>query len=198
MIKRILLFIAILAVLFPAASSFALVDHKNSGTMYVVEDAYQVTFYGIMGPQLTDSTTNWYTKAMYIGDCNAGHAYVGGVTSNSPASAVKEDVNVFAEYAIFLGAAETWRLGLIASGQCLDQLEAGTVQNDTLDNWGAAGTTETAIHNRLYNAYPWLRLIFDGQTGSGDATVISWWVCFTKKVPGSAYIGSARIKSTTN
>lgn len=197
MIKRILLFIVILAVLIPAAGSFALVNHANSGTMYVYEDEFQVTFYGTMGPMTPDSTTNWYTKSMYVGDCNWGHAFI-ACKPGDGTSAGTNDVNVFVEHASFLGASEVWYPGIIVSGQVLDQLTGTTLQSDTLDNNGNGGQTETAIHDRLYNAMSYMRLYFDGQTGNDDHSYVIWYCTFTKKVPGSKNIGKGRITSCTN
>jgi hypothetical protein len=190
MIKRILLFIAILAVLIPAASSFALVDHKNAGTIYVMEDDYTVTYFGVMGPMTPDSTTNWYTKAMYVGDCNQGYAWI-GVTPGDGTSACTNDVNVFAQGALFLGASESWLLFSPASGQVLDQLTGTTTQQDTLN-------VANAVHDKTFPSHNWLRLYFDGQSASGDHTYSTWWVTFTKKIPGSKKYGSGRIMSTTN
>lgn len=190
----------LVAILLLAGQAFALVDHKNSGTAFVYEDDYVVTFYGVMAStgMNPDSTTNWYTKALYIGDCNADHAFIGAVTSEYAATDVTIDVNVYTEHAVTLGASESWKAGLIASGICLDQLTGTTLQADTLDCWGPAGSTASTTHNRLYNAMPWLRLKFDGQTGNAKNAVVTWWVTFTKKVPGSKFMGTSRIKTTTN
>jgi hypothetical protein len=183
-----------------AMPAFALDDHKNAGTAFVYEDDFIVMFYGTQAPtgMNPDSTTNWYTKAFYIGDCNAGHAFVGAVTSEYAATAVTIDVNVYIEHALYLGGSESWLAGPVASGIVLDQLTGTTVQNDTLDNYGPAGATESVIHNRFYNTMPWMRLKFDGQTGNAKNAVVSWWVSFTKKTPGSARLGNRRIQSTTN
>lgn len=190
------------AILMMATPALALDDHKNSGTVYVFEDDYQVTFYGVMaGTGMNpDSTTNWYTKGLYIGDCNTAHAFIGAITSEYAATAVTIDVNVYTEHASWMGSTEVWRPGLVAGGICLDQLtgDNATLQADTLDNWGPAGSTETAIHNRLFNACPYLRLKFDGQAGNAKQTKITWWIHLTKKVPGSKFLGTSRIKSTTN
>lgn len=195
---RIALCVVLLALF--AMPVLALVDHKNAGTAYVYEDDYIVMFYGMQAPtgMNPDSTTDWYTKALYIGDCNASHAFIGAVTSEYAATDVTIDVNVYIQHALYLGASETWYAGMVASGIVLDQLTGTTVQTDTLDNWGPAGATESAIHNRHYNTMPWMRLKFDGQAGNAKQTQVSWWVSFTKKVPGSARLGNRRIQSTTN
>jgi len=124
---------------------------------------------------------NHYTQAIYIGDCNVQNCFIAAYTNNQSG----DDVNVFVEYS---ADRSTWKLSTQASGQILDDLNGGTLQADTVNV--VAGAADV-----LFNSTIWMRLKHDGQSGNPEATTVTFFLKFTKTVPGGPMSRTQRIRN---
>lgn len=135
-----------------------------------------VLYYGTVD-MTADSIGNFYTNAMFVGNCNTNNAHIWAVCSNVSGT---EDVNVFAQYSqlpdgTYIDAAQ-------ASGKIIDALSTTTVTDTINVTVGVACT--------VYPTARWLSLKFDGQTAN-PLTTVSWYVFLKFDTP----IGSDWVKN---
>ncbi|MBC8458851.1 MAG: hypothetical protein H8D67_12730 [Deltaproteobacteria bacterium] len=109
----------------------------------------------------SDSVGNFYTDAMFVGNCNTNNAFIWAYCSE----AGTEDVNVFAQYAQMPDG--TYVLAAEASGKIIDALGT-TATQDTI-------TVTAGVSCKVYPTARWLSLKFDGQTGN-PLTTVTWYV----------------------
>ncbi|MCB1323526.1 MAG: hypothetical protein KDK34_24925 [Leptospiraceae bacterium] len=157
--KRILFLLVALFLSFQALAG----DNYN-GTTSVYSEGHTYVVYKFTGTFTgADSTGNWYSKGMFIGDANDSDGYVQVTLANSASGT--EDVNGFIEYS-YDGV--TWTAG--ATDANLDAISTTTI-NDTLGI--AGGADQLLFHNSNL-----MRVKLDGQAGNPQTT---WTVYVTLK-----------------
>jgi hypothetical protein len=116
-----------------------------------------------------DSTGNWYTKGMYIGDCHTGWGMI-----TAMATGTVTDWNVYLQYSYDLA---TW----VTSSEILDQLATTVAQTDTVN-------VQVGTIDPKFNAYPYVRVMLDGQAANYAINVVKWTLVFNKTqgMPGQA------------
>jgi hypothetical protein len=119
-----------------------------------------------------DSVGNFYTKGMYIGDCNSGWGYLTSLaTVSSPGTT--SDWDVYMQYSYDLA---TW----VTSSKVLDALATTVAQTDTLN-------VQVGTIDPKFNSYPYCRIKFDGaSTTNHCVNVVNWTLVFKKiqELPG--------------
>jgi hypothetical protein len=170
----------------PAALFGTLADVKNKAVS-VRETTLDVQFYGTTSFSATDSTNNLYTQSMYIGDCNAEHAFIRAYDVSCTAP-ITDSVDVYVE---FSDDNTTWKAGTNASGKVLGLLRNAVMQADTLDR-------VTGVQDVSFFTWKYMRLKFDGLAGNNKANKVYWAVQLWKKVAGPVIPKAARYKDNTN
>ena len=153
-------------------------------TVVVWEDDQTVVFSGSVDVS-TDTTGNFYTRAMLISDCRYYDAHIVAYTSDIAGET--EDVDVFVQYSM---DRTNWFLSQNASGKVIDQLTYGTLQADTVNVVADA-------QDRVYKSMPYMRVKFDGQTGNPHC-IIYWFVTLTKTEKGGRNLGSNRVRDSAD
>jgi len=125
-----------------------------------------------IGPfTMTDSTGNYYSKAIPIGGKNVSDGFISIRHTNIAGT---EDINVSLQYdyqSKLPGG--SWTAG--TTDPTLDQLTGGTTKNDTLGI--AAGVDQLLYHNSTF-----MVVKFDGQAGNPQTTVTAY-VFLNKPAP---------------
>jgi len=166
----------VIALVMLGAMPSAAQTYNQTASIYETENA--VNYWGTI-TMATDSTGDWYTQALMIQDCNYRDAYVTAWTDTAAAT----DVNFLVEYSF---DRVTWKDMPIGSGKLFDDLNAGTIQSDTLN-------VIAGVKDHLYATAVWVRFHADGQTGNPDGTIVFWSAHFIKEEPKK--LGSNRAKN---
>lgn len=130
---------------------------------------------------MADSIGNYYSRAIYIGDCNTENAFCTAWTS----SEANDDVNLLIEYSI---DRQTWLPATINSGALFDDLNGGTVQSDTLNIIDASA-------DALYHTAIYIRIVLDGQTSNPSETEVTVLLHFTKHAVTRVLSRNRRVKN---
>ena len=175
MMKRLLIPFLALAVLAP----FAFAGDTHDVAVNVRETETDLVAFGTID-MASDSTGNFYTQPVYIGDANLYSAFLGAYTNDETG----DDVNVLVEYSF---DRYVWKLSTQASGVVLDSLNGGTVQADTINIVAGAA-------DGLFHAAVWVRFKFDGQATNPDETDVTWWAHFTKTYASKPLSRTRRVR----
>jgi len=184
--KKLTIFCVLaLLIAFVPAAVFGLADVKNK-TVTRRETGADVVFYGTFSYSATDSTSNLYSQAMFIGDCNYYDAYIRAYTLTGITT---DDINVQIE---FSDDCSTWKAMEVASGKILDQLTGAVLQADTVN-------VQVGARSKAYHTFQYCRIYFDGQTGNRSTAKVYWALRLRKTDLGLLIVPLAnRIKTTTN
>jgi len=159
--KRLFIFIVALSFVALPVIAGSTYDKPVSVWESETDIAVQVTPFA-----MADSTGNYYSKAIYIGDCNTINAFCTAWTN----AQTNDDVNLHLEYSV---DRETWKDMTVGSGKLFDDLNGGTLQSDTINV--VAGVADALYHTALY-----VRVHLDGQTSNPSTTEVTVLLHFTK------------------
>ena len=148
----------------------------------VTETSWDVNVYGTIDFS-SDSTGNFYTQAIYIGDCNYYDGTLFGYTNAQSG----DSVDVYVEYST---DRSTWKLGTANSGKIVAaaNMDNGTVKADTINVYD--GTRDV-----LFNAAVWMRLKFDGLASNPDETDVVFGIHLRKTQEARPMSRTQRIRN---
>lgn len=147
-------------------------DTYNQSVQWFEGETF-ILYYGTIAFS-TDSTGNFYTRAMDVGEANDA---VGSIRADASDVTGTEDINIAIEYSNAPTAEYT------------------TSSIDILDQVTTTAKVDSLGDDPQFFQHRWVRLKADGQAGNPAATTLSWWLFVKKRAGAPAKCAGARATS---